>query len=90
MDCGDITYIHVAASGLKYLECVYHYDAHHCVLYERVGWPSLEERHKTHWFLCIFKVLLRRLQPYIVNLVEWSLATDMAHSSEELLLKVPC
>ncbi len=62
---GDVIYRHAAASGLRPLDSVYHsalrfitgdgYRTHHCVLYEKVVWPSLEERRNKHWFLYIFK-----------------------------------
>lgn len=40
---------------------------HTTVLYGKVGWPSLEERRKRHWLLCIFKALKGKLPLYIAN-----------------------
>ncbi len=50
-----------------YLDAVYHGalrfisdrkpSTHHCVLYNRVGWPSLLTRRKMHWYLIIYTLI---------------------------------
>ena len=99
IDYGDVIYRHAAASVLKPLDSVYHsalrfitgdgYRTHHCVLYEKVGWPSLEERRNKHWLLFIFKALSGKLPPYISALLEWNAGSYTTRSTDLLLLKVP-
>ena len=57
-DYGDVLYMHASLSTLKPLDAVYHnalrfitgddYRTHHCLLYEKVGWPSLTVRREQH------------------------------------------
>ena len=73
-DYGDIIYRHAAATTLKPLDAIYHsalrfitgnpYNTHHCTLYTTVGWPSLSVRRDHHWFLYIYKALLKKSPPY--------------------------
>ena len=64
LDYGDIIYRNASATTLKSLDSVYHsslrfitgdsYSTHHCILYNKVGWPSLATRRDQHWFLFIY------------------------------------
>ena len=61
MDYGDIIYGNAASTTLEPLNTVYHsairfitedsFRTHHCHLYDRVDWPSLENRHKRHLYV---------------------------------------
>ena len=99
LDYGDVIYRHAAASTLKPLDSVYHsalrfitgdkYDTHHCVLYEKVGWPSLVERRNKHWYLFVFKALIGKQPPYIQSLLEYNISSYGTRSSDWLVLKIP-
>ncbi len=43
---------------------------HHCMLYNRVGWPSLLTRRKMHWYLIIYKAILGMLPSYLCCLIK--------------------
>ncbi len=45
-------------------------STHHCVLYNRVGWPSLLTRRKMHWYLIIYKAILGMLPSYLCCLIK--------------------
>lgn len=68
-----------AASTLKSLDVVYYpdlrfitgdpYSTHHCILNQKVSWPSLVVARDQHWFLFIYKLLMQLLPPYISSLL---------------------
>jgi hypothetical protein len=37
----------------------------HCTLYTRVGWPSLALQRLSHWYVVIYKAILRQLPFYL-------------------------
>ena len=99
LDFGDVIYRHAAASTLKQLDSVYHsalrfitgdsYDTHHCLLYDKVGWPSLTLRRNYHWYRFIFKAISGKLPPYISSLLELNSGTYNTRSSNFLTFNVP-
>ena len=99
LDYGDIIYKHAAASTLKCLDSVYHssirfitgdsYDTHHCILYNKVGWPSLAERRELHWHLFLYKAILGDCPSYISSLLKWASGPYHTRLSNFLTLKVP-
>ena len=99
LDYGDVIYRHAAASTLKQLDSVYHsalrfitgdsYDTHHCMLYSKVGWPSLSTRRNHRWYLFIHKAISGKLPPYISSLLKWNVGTQLTRSSSWLTLDVP-
>ena len=98
LDYGDVIYGKAAPSVLKPLDTVYHsalrfisgehYRTHHCILYDRVGWPSLADRRNKHWYLFIFKVIDGTLPLYLKSLLDWNPVTYRTRSSDWLTLKV--
>ena len=80
------------------LDSVYHsalrfitddgYNIHHCVLYDKVGWPSLTERRNNHWYLYIYKTLTGKLPSYITSLLHWNSGPLLTCSSDCLALQV--
>ena len=72
--------MHASRSTLKPLDAVYHsalrfitgdsYLTHHCELYEKVGWPSLEIRREQHCMLFIYKALCGKLPLYLSSLLD--------------------
>ena len=84
--------VKAAPSVLKPLDTVYHsalrfisgepYMTHHCVLYERVGWPSLVDRRNK-------QTIDGTLPLYLKSLLEWNPVTYRTRSSDWLTLKVP-
>ena len=99
LDYGDVIYRNAAPSVLKPLDTVYHsalrfisgehYRTHHCILYDRVGWPSLVDRRNKHWYLFIFKTIDGTLPLYLKSLLEWDPGTYRTRSSDWLKLKLP-
>ena len=75
LDYGDIIYGNATSTTLGPLNTVYHsairfitgdaYRTHHCLLYDKVEWLSLENRRKLHLYMFIFKALIGKLPPYI-------------------------
>ena len=99
LDYGDVIYRHAAATTLNQLDSVYHsalrfitgdsYHTHHCILYDRVGWPSLSMRRDYHWYLFVFKAITGKLPTYISSLLEWKPGTYQTRSNDYLTLTVP-
>ena len=99
LDYGDVIYGKASPSVLKPLDTVYHsalrfisgapYMTHHCILYDRVGWPSLNDRRNKHWYLFIFKAIDGTLPLYLKSLLDWKPVTYETRSSDWLMLKIP-
>ena len=99
LDYGDVIYRHAPAATLKQLDSVYHsalrfitgdsYNTHHCLLYDKVDWPSLSRRRSYHWNMFVFKAISGKLPPYISSLLDWSLGVYETRSSGWLSLHVP-
>ena len=99
LDYGDIIYRHASVTTLKILDSVYHsalrfitgekYDTHHCILYNKVGWSSLADRRKKHWYLFIFKALIGKQPLYISSMLEWYTGAYMTRSNNLMLLRAP-
>ena len=72
-------YMHASSTALKSLDTVYHsalrfitgdkFLTHHCILYEKVSWPSLRARREEHCLLFIYKALLGQLPLYLSSLL---------------------
>lgn len=59
-------------------------------LVQEFGWPPLSVRREQR-YLFIYKVLLHKLSPYIVSLIDWRVGAYCACCSQDwLLLQVPC
>ena len=54
---------------------------HHCILYDRVGWPSLVDRPNKHWYQFIFKTIDGTIPLYLKSLLEWDPVTYRTRSS---------
>ena len=99
LDYGDIIYRNASATTLRGLDSVYHsslrfitgdsYRTHHCILYNKVGWPSLATRRDQHWFLFIYKALIGSLPTYLNSLLEWNTIRYSTRSQDYLMLKPP-
>ena len=99
LDYGDVIYRNAASSILKPLDTVYHsalrfisgeqYRTRHCILYDRVGLPSLTDRRNKHWYQFIFKAIDGTSPMYIKSLLDWNPVTYRTRSSDWLTLKVP-
>ena len=99
LDYGDIIYRNASATSLKTLDAVYHsalrfitgdtYDTHRCILYNKIGWPSLATRRDQHWFIFIFKALIGRLPPYLNSMLQWKATGYHTRSQNYLMLEVP-
>ncbi|KAJ8245109.1 hypothetical protein GJAV_G00275360 [Gymnothorax javanicus] len=100
LDYGDVIYRHAAVTTLKPLDSVYHsalrfvtgasYNSHHCLLYDMVGWSSLEMWRNRHWLLFILKALLGKLLPNISMLLTQYENPYPTRSNDWLMLEVPC
>ncbi len=100
LDYGDIIYRNASATTLKPLDALFHsalrfitgdsYTTHHCILYNKVGWPSLTVRRDQHWFLFIYKALIRKLPPYLNSLLVRNTWAYHTRSQDCLMLEVPC
>ncbi len=74
-----LTIVYASSYLLASLEAVYHgalrfitdstFYTHHCILYNRVAWPSLAVRRQMHWYLSIYKVILGFLPSYLCCLI---------------------
>ena len=79
LDYGDILYMHANSSSLKNLDSVYHaalrfitdsaFRTPRIILYERVGWPSLESRRLEHWYSFLCKAILGEMPLYLCSLL---------------------
>ena len=79
LDYGDILYMHANSSSLKNLDSVYHaalrfitdsaFRTPRIILYERVGWPSLESRRLEHWYSFLYKAILGDMPLYLSSLL---------------------
>ena len=99
LDYGDIIYRNASATTLKTLDSVYHsalrfitgdtYNTHHCILYNKVGWPSLAIRRDQHWFLFVYKAIIGRSAPYLKSLLQWRTSSYQTCSQDSLMLETP-
>lgn len=100
IDYGDILYMHAPVAALRTLDTVYHgalrfvtnykSQTHHCTLYMRVGWPSLTLRRLSHWYLFIYKAILRQLPSYLCTFIALQYNNNYRlRSQNSVLLTVP-
>ena len=98
-DYGDIVYMHASSTVLKSLDTVYHsalrfitgdrFLTHHCVLYGRVGWPSLAARREEHCLLFIYKALIGKLPLYLSSLLNHVDSNYCTRSQSHIRLSIP-
>ena len=98
-DYGDIVYMHASSTVLKSLDAVYHsalrfitgdkYLTHHCVLYEKVNWPSLAARREEHCLLFIYKALIGQLPLYLSSLLTHVNNNYCTRSQSHIRLCIP-
>ena len=91
--------MHAATSTLKPLNALYHsalrfitgdgYRTHHCVLYDKVGWPSLAVRREQHCMIFIYKALIHILPTYLTSLISLRICNSHTRSQEALILNIP-
>lgn len=100
LDYGDHLYMHASSQCLHRLDTVYHASlrfitnckvlTHHCDLYSRVGWPALATRRLCHWYIFIYKAILRLLPSYLcVFIIPRSVGQYSLRSQDFLTLSVP-
>ena len=75
LDYADVIYMHAAAHTLKPLGAIHHsslrcitgdsFRTHHCILYKKVGWPSLATQREMHRLSFIYKAVLNKLPFYL-------------------------
>jgi len=80
LDCGDVVHQFASSQLLSSLDAVYHSAlrfisdckplTHHCILYNRVSWPSLSIRRKIPFYLIIYKTILGLLPLYLGCLIQ--------------------
>ena len=98
-DYGDVLYMHASCTTLRPLEAVYHsalrfitgdsYLTHHCVLYEKVGWPSLTARREHHCLLFIFKALCGKLPVYLSSLLKLKVTGHSTRAQAHIRYTIP-
>ena len=76
-----LIYMHVVLSTLKPLDAVNHsalplitgdgFITHHCVPYDKIGWPSLSVRREQHRMIFIYKPLLHVLHDYLTDCISF-------------------
>ncbi len=81
-DYGDVLFMHAVANILNPLDAVFHnalyfiagdgFLTHHCVLCEKVDWPSLAIYREQHYLLFIYKALSGNLPPYLSLLLNFN------------------
>ncbi len=91
--------MHAASSVLTSLDSVYHASlhfitnakscTHHCILYEMVGWTSLDISRKQHWYIFIYKAMLGKLPTYLCTLLCLCSGNYQLRSSKCLLSNIP-
>ena len=99
LDYGDILYCHAAPSTLNQLNPVYHsalrfitndnFYTHHCTLYQKVGWSSLQSRRNIHLMLFIYKALLCKLPNYLTSLLSFKSSNYKTRSTDYITLNIP-
>ena len=99
MDYGDTIYGNAAPTTLEPLKTAYHsairfitgdaFRTHHCLLYDKVGWLSLENRRKLHLYMLIFKALIGKLPPYINSMLSLKSNPYASRSSSWITLDTP-
>ena len=99
MDYGDTIYGNAAPTTLEPLKTAYHsairfitgdaYRTHHCLLYDKVGWLSLENRRAFHLYLFIFKAIIGKLPPYINSMLSLKPNPYASRSSSWITFNIP-
>ena len=99
MDYGDTIYGNAVPTTLGPLKTAYHsvirfitgdaFLTHHCLLYDNVGWPSLENRRKLHLYMFIFKAFTGKLPPYISSMLSFKSIPHSIRSTGWITFGVP-
>ena len=99
LDYGDIIYGNAAPTTLEPLNTAYHsairfitgdaFRTHHCLLYDKLGWLSLENRRKLHLYMFIFKALIGKLPPYISSMLSLKSIPYSTRSSSWITYETP-
>lgn len=101
LDYGDILYMNAPDEYTNKLDAAYHSAlrfitnckalTHRCVLYNRVGWPSLSQRRLGHWYMFIYKALIGKLPSYICSLIsQKDIGRYELRSQDVIQLNSPC
>ena len=99
MDYGDTVYGNAVPTTLEPLKSAYHsairfitgdaYRTHHCLLYDKVEWLSLENRRKLHLYMFIFKALTGKLPPYISSMLSLKPNPHSTRSTSWITFGIP-
>jgi len=99
LDYGDVVYMHAASSTLHLLDSVYHcvlrfitnsgYRTHHCMLYELVGWTSLNLCRQLYLHIFLYKAMLGKLPAYLCNLLKKNSSRFSLRSTRWFSYQVP-
>ena len=91
--------MHAAFSTLKPLDAVYYsalrfitgdrFRTHHCVFYDKIGWPFLSVRREQHCVIFVYKALRHVLPDYLTNFISFRTCNLHARSQESLILNIP-
>lgn len=98
-DYCDVICMHASATTLKPLDALYHrslrfitgekFLTHHCVLYQKVGWPPLAVRRQQHCLLFIYQALCGKLPNYLSSLLTVNNLNYRTRLQSHLRLSVP-
>ncbi len=99
MDYCDVIYQNAHKSDLASLNTAYNrlcrfvlgcpYHTHHCLMYNRLNWPSLNVRRHMHWLQLIFKCIYFNYPPYLQQfLIPYTSTYHIRHSAH-LYFSVP-
>lgn len=69
------------------------YGRHLFILYDKVGWTSLEGKCNKHWYLLIYNAPVRQLPPYISMMLDWNFGSfskmSLSQMTYDLCLRSP-
>ncbi len=98
-DYGDVLHMHAANNILKPLDAAFHdalrfmtgdgFLTHHCVLYEKVDWPSLAICREQHRLLFMCKALSGKLPPYLSSPLSFSRSRSHPRLQSHIRLHAP-
>lgn len=99
LNYGNRIYSQAAATTLKPLDSSHHsairfitggpYNAHQCLLYNKVGGTSLAQRRDKYVSLVLYKALTGPLPLYISSILDWTARIHQGSSDYPLTLQHP-
>ena len=98
LDYGDVVYMNASAHSLQLLDAAYHGAlrfitdckplTHHCTVYSITNWSSLSMRWTTHWYLFIYKSIIRLLTSYVSTYLTWKQSDRSLRSPDFILFAI--